>query len=688
MIKHNNMKTFNTNDTANDPREILPKSLIISRDGFLQVTRKTTVMESEKLYFCVPKKQMERAVDTLQVIDSRGTNPRIIFPSSFFCSDDSFKLRSEDAWSDLVARQQGAFIQVLMGDHDCAEGHLIGLRRDGAGESEKTSLLLLRDGQVSAHNIETVTTISFRESRASAELKKYTTSKKFDLDTKDNYSITIIATGSGPGEISVSYSQFVSGAPFTISYLITPADGASAYGIQKNMLLNSFATIRNPLSCDIKDVEVTIQGQMYQNFPKTDMYPEDRGNEGEGQVARSDGSSENYEPAEDAENPSVSGEFYDVDDLFDHGTISASQTSVEAYYDFHREVRATATLSLKEGCCTKISLFHAQCEVGLSHYYRAGIDRCSLDLYIRNTTGRNLEPGYGQFSSPDIASTHMFSMPFLKKSERALIPFRRYTGCRGSVTSTSLMERVVSSSKVNEKLLATIMFRRTIQYTLHNLEEKDVDVLLFHKTAQCSTKEVESEAIWYDKLLAVGAGQQNGKGSVVQPSPGDLRTLTDYHVHVASKERCRLIVTEYVKKDVEVPLLENISVKLVANLEKNNIIGRKLVDGLLDMLATEREIELLTKKRRAHRKRLKALVNIQHVEAEKHEDYTGGSGPDLDSGHADNEICDKYMQVVARSEKEMKTIQEALDCIDYSLISLQHELKSKKKALTETEALT
>lgn len=680
------MTTSDTNGAAAVPKEILPKSLIISRDGFLQVTRKAAVVDSEKLYFTVPKKQMQRVVDSLQVFDSRGNIPCITFPSSFFSSADNFNLRSENAWEDLVTEQQGAFVQVSMGD-DCTEGHLIGLRHHGAGDAEKTSVLLLRDAKVSAHNIDNVTSISFRESRASAELKKFTTSKGFDLDTKGNYSITIVTSGSGPGEVSVSYTQIVSGAPFGTSYVISPADGAPSYGIHRNMRIKCFVTIRNPLSCDIEDVEVTIQSQMFQNFPKTNMYSKEQGSGDEGQAMDSDASSAKNEPERDEEDGSGSSELSDIDNLFKNGSTTTSQASIEAYYNSHRAVLATTKLSLKEGGCARIALFEEHCESGLIHYYRAGIDQCFLDLYVRNTTSRHLEPGYGLFSSPDIESTHSFTLKFLMKGERILNTLRRYTGCRGSATSTSSMERVISCSKVDEKLLATVMFRRTAQYVLHNLEDQDIDVFVFHDTAQSSRTEVESEALWYHNLKTVGGGEQKGKATVIQPRPSDMRSLTDYHVHVASKERCRLVVTEYVKKDVEVPLLYNVSMKLIANLEKNDMIGKKLVDGLLDVLRIEREIEFLTRRRGSHRKRLKALINHQRNEAERHEEKPGENVPKLDEGLDYEGVLSTYMRVVARSETEIKKIQEVLDDIDYRLISLQHELKLKKKTLIEKESL-
>ncbi|KAI0560919.1 hypothetical protein FGB62_97g18 [Gracilaria domingensis] len=670
-------------DSAGVPRQILPKSLCISRDGSLHVVRRASVIDSETLYFLVPRRQMQRAIDSLQVSDSRGTVPRITFPASSF-SPHKLNIRAEDAWTDLVQEQQGAYVQIFMGS-DCAEGHLIGLRNHDEENGRKSSVLLLHDSQVSAYDIQTVTSLSFRDSSAAAALKKYTTSREFDMDTKEYYRVTITTTGSGTGNVSVSYSQIVSGVPFSISYSFSMPEGVPAYGIHPNMLLKCFATISNPLSCDLKNVEVLLQGQIYQNFPKKDMY-EDAGDKGSD--AGNDKSSGNEESSFQwtRKADSVSSGLSEVDEIFDTSNTYVSQASIEAHYDSCRKVLAKIVLSLKEGECARVPLFEVCCEGGLVHFYGLESKVCSLNFYIRNTSERDLEPGHGQFCAPDIESTSWIALGFLKKGDTDVSRFRQSTGCRGSSISESVMEKVTGCSKVGKTLVATVTFRRAVQYLFHNVEDRDIDILVYHKSRQSSRAEVESETKLYRDLKAVEFAEHERKSMVQTPRRlGFFTRMNDViHVQACAKERCKLVVIEKVTRNVEIPLLQNVSAKRIANLEENNMIGGKTAEQLHEILHFEREIEMLSTRRSLHRKRIQALINHLSMEAEKKEDSEPISDGKEEKGSYEGST---YMRAVLRFEKERMELQKAVEDIERKMICLQHEAKSKKKMLIENQSL-
>lgn len=684
---------------SSSPRLLSPHAINLDYSGVAKVTFKTSVLDSEHLFFTVPRKQMQRVIDSLQINDSRGVKPQINFPAPTFSPPSDFSIDSQDAWNDLIQQHQGSLVQIHTNQNQ-VEGHLIGIKWQTPRDDPHAQVLLLNDSNVSTYPVDSIQSLSFKDPAAVNQLTDYASVKSHHLETREYCNINIHLHGNGPGQVIISYVQLSShNLPFQISYSAYPDENAPEYGTHSNLLIKWHAVVQNPLHYDLDNVELTLRSHNYVDRFENSMYPESSNpdndsssdssfNEHKSGFYENSNSDQSSLQGDDDSKLDTSESQNGIDDeLVDTRSLGASTCSFTANNIKEQTTFCTSQkISVKLHQCVKIPLLEKTYRGGIIHLYTvtpmSKKKSCYLALLVENTSDMHFEPGKGRIWMKNK------SIPFVvsgtKIGEGFFCSIDWSTGCRGQTKQSSNLEKVVSRTVQDTKLKAKVILKRIVTYDFHNLEERDLELYVQYDSVNNSRMESELEARLYMTSLNLNEIEENDKGVIVEPCFKQLIPRWRYFkLILKSGQKYRLIVTEHVKKNLEFEISNICSSRMIAKMERNMIIESKMAEQLKSFLQMKRDLKRVKRERTLHRHRLVSLRNYQKQKAREDE-------IDIDSSvaHGDGiegKVEEKYLDVISKSMEAICRVEEIVDQLHVREVELRHEMKNKLADIRDWE---
>ncbi|KAI0563564.1 hypothetical protein FGB62_37g415 [Gracilaria domingensis] len=501
---------------------LIPHALQIDRDGYLVVKMKASVVSSESLAFTVLRKNMQLALDTLDVVDSRGTLPFITFGSPIYF--DGEKDRSEQAWDIMLREARGARVHVEFEDGS-ADGTLMGIQKDFAVKSEDVcsmNLVVLSDGEVTVHRVDTIRSLSFLDEDVTDRLKRESLLINSAVDTLRHYRVVIIACGQGEGLLNVCYGQRSPYYPaFEIFYAVD--DTPEENGCRRT---KCFFTIRDPLHFDITDVEVQLQSGIQRRRDYRPAYcVEDL------KSSSSDGSPERT--------------VLDDDEEFDH-VSSESTTSGHTLYGHGNHIyNINEKLSLKEG--QSVRIFHS--EIGIrseemSSYGANWTTKVVNSQYIQNVNGDFLAAGTWYWNDRETKTNRIFYYSDIAGHPEFAnyMTWSALPRCRSVKQRVHEVGRAIRSEIMANTLRVSYEWNVTTTYRFRNQSKLEFSMFLIHESVVSSRRRSHIEAT----VQYIDEDTHSGEeGSKLELSPSGFKLGVRYFmVKVASFKETVVIVKE------------------------------------------------------------------------------------------------------------------------------------------------
>lgn len=669
-----------TRKSVNLPATSLtPKSIVLCRHGAVSATLCAPVNDSQHFSFTVPRKMMQLTLDTLHVSDSRGSIPSVSFKAPVYISTEDLIFDSEEVWNDIVRDNQGSLVLLELSDGSSVKGHLMGLKSPPAASDTKhptSHLLLLTDSTVSTHQVDSITSLSFMDCAATEKLARFTSLRSRVIDTQSHYRIQIHAHGSGPGELTVSFDQSSPFSPaYDISYLCTPDKGSSDYGVYPSSL-KCFATIRNPLHYDLKDVDVTLDSGFRRQDGSATVYNDrfesqaSRQNGGSKSGSESGSSSGSSSGSESEESVTTYGWLQDTATSTGRSTTSwfAHEHNPEMFHKLAEKV------SVKVGESVRMFLFEKRVNAGVVHLFDGSWEpkRAMLSMYLANCSDVPLEPGRFWISQEGHKLPPTIIRNYMRVGQRSCAYFV-ISGCWMTKSDSFKITEMSLCGFADEKMIVKVKRLRTSTYEFHNKEKRNIEVVVDHKCLQSSPGDSELDATLYTdgKEINVAADKYT-----------PLFPRVDYWVRLRPGQKSRLVILEETSKEKKFGMFGNSSSKvngLITTLEMKKIMNEDMGKRLRKVLGMRREIEQLRRERRVHVKRLEALKGYNRRKAEE--------DPKEDGEVEYSENGDGYLIATRKCGESIRVIEGRVDGILSKEMELCKLMEENKKEICDLHKL-
>lgn len=659
------------------PKPISTHSIVLSRHGAVTVNLRATVDDDELFIFTIPRKDFQRSLDSLQVSDSRGNIPSVTFKAPAYISTDGLSSYGT-AWNDIVRDNEGALVHLKLRNGTDVQGHLHGFERSNSSDSDDSrnkynpathTLILMNDYSLSQYRVDTILCLGFMDCDITRNLSRFSYIKNRIMDTESRYRVLISAHGSGSGEITISYRQESPFDPaFDISYMCYPDKGVPDYGVHP-CLLKCFATIRNPLHCDLQDVWFTLDSGIVRHNGDATVYV----NEPCESETLSDWSRrsvpENGSDTEDKIEPEAEPDS-EEERLRDSACSSNISSSSWTVFDSKPAMihKLSEKISLTIGEAIRVLLFEKRCEAGRIHLFDKTWQwrgYCSMSYYINNNTDVALEPGRITFH-PDSRMEGGIIDSYLPIGFCA---FKDYSvsGCGAKKTKSSRIVEVHSCDVVGRNMILTYICEQTSTYEFHNKELHDIQLVVLHNYAKSYQAETELTAtLW-------------GENGVTTLAPSDsqshyIREVT-YRLKLREDEVCRLVILERIRKKEELAMFNDFSSKLIFKLKRKRIISEDVATEMTQILKIKEAIGRLKWEKAMHEKKIRSVRTFLLRRAGIKEYY---------GEKADDET---YFSAVPKLTAQIEKIAEIIFEMGCKEMELREEVKEKELDIMSKELI-
>ena len=661
-----------------------PTAIELRYDGLAYITLKASVVDSQKFHFSVPREQMQRVLDSLQLSDSRGNTLNPVFPAPILTPINDFSVNSQDAWNDLVLQHQGSQVQLRTKD-DYVQGNLVGVKWETPKDDPKAQVLLLYDSKVTAHPVDSVQSVSFKDSSRIDELNKFVSDKNQKMEYNKYYRITINTSGTGHGHITASYTQYTeSSTPFEISYLAHADEHAPVTGSHPNMIMKWFALVVCPLHYDINDVDLTLRGNLFRENVGSKLYPNtfttkqnDSFTPGSGYFQSYKNNSDKNSTNDGSYAETISSEInIENDDFVDDDTFLSTCSAVASNMRGDTKLGETRKISIKAGKCTKIELCEKRYEGGLVHFCRGARENSSTDveycLMIDNTGNTHLEAGRGTFHDKEGYTDFVVNGTRRDGGYFCVLDYN--TGCSAKSTRISNLEEIISRKFENNKLKVNMIVKRVITYDFQNKENRDIDLFVQHDSDLSSLRVVDIEA----KLCKEGSDEQ----VIIEPTWGSKGPRWIYYkLMLEAKEKYRLVVHEHVTKTVTIDILNNYCSRSITIMELNKIIDAKIAEKLRELVRMGRERTRVQTERKLCSRKIIALKKLEKEKADETNNYQDQKIANGDSTQKDRDEEMLFGPSRRKFLHDMEMLEERVDRLVIQDVTLKKEIEKKLKAI-------
>eukprot|EP00178_Gracilaria_changii_P024399 TRINITY_DN734_c0_g1_i1.p1 TRINITY_DN734_c0_g1~~TRINITY_DN734_c0_g1_i1.p1 ORF type:complete len:698 (-),score=69.60 TRINITY_DN734_c0_g1_i1:271-2214(-) len=630
-------------------RTLLPHALQMDRNGGVIVKMKANVHNSERLSFTVLRSQMETALDSLEVVDSRGTAPQLTFssPTHFNVKD----IQSAHVWDTMLQEARGARVQIES-EHGCVDGTLMGMQKDFAARAEEpcsTSVVLLSDGQISTHRIDDIRSLCFLDDDITERLKRESFLKKCAVETSQHYRIIIAVFGEGEGVLDVSYQQHSPYYPaFETLYVVNGI--ADLNGPNR---VERFFTIRNPMHYDLEEVDIQLQAQTT----------------GRGHYPRAYGEDESQSSISD---DNLERSIHSDDEYIRASSIST--TSLTAGFGLETKIyNIDQKLSLKEG--DSVRIFHSETIVNykvLVSNLVSATPNVNEAHFIENIGGEFLGAGKWILDEPITKGSNFTRTCDIAGHAKYVDEYFFFgtTRCKGVVQKVPDIRRAVCSEIIGNKLRVSYEWCLTTVYRFENGSNLEFDMMLRHRggvstrrasriraTMQCAAEEAHGDETVAEVKLDYYGFRVGVRCFSLTLAPGKETVVT---VREESTAECLL------QREYSIP--GDCTMKNLQFLRSRDAVNESTMKLLEEAMFLVRDFARMKRDRRSHvRKQRLVWEELQEVKEEEEE----GNVEDL---------LGKYLKSVDRAKTMSEGITKEVDRLESNMA----ETKLKIRKLLST----
>ncbi|KAI0558715.1 hypothetical protein FGB62_190g020 [Gracilaria domingensis] len=592
-------------------RPLSPHLLQVHRDSLVSVFLEASVTDSERLHFDVPPKNIETALSSLVLTDSRGTTPSIFVHSPV--TVEVANEGSEETWLEVMNRYQGARIGIECA-HDKTEGILIGFRQEHYNSSENSGarnhssfFIISRSGsKVSLHPIDSVISLNFQDQAICEALSQDSFMKQYVVRRRDMYKIELVTHGSGLGHVEVRYSmrsRYETGYEVNYVFALDDDEGVYACGLRSKRNLKCYFTLHNPIPGNLSNVQVEFCSgkSQYDRYywPYSDL---------EAKTKRDDDAQSVSDRTESSKERSTRISEQEVEEDFtdDFSEISSSTTERVNYAEQGNVIqRFPQKVSLKMNESVRLLMFERLCTGGIIRTILTQQDEACADvsLLLHNTTKENLEAGHLHVKSSCVDLSQQFHISPIAPGEYVLRQLSRYSDIEWN-THKQVDIGAMRSCHVSEKQLIVVTDKtKTMIGRIQNKSDREVDLFVLHYLRSTGRRKGAVEG-----TLTKGSWLRAEKGKKMEPYSHsiDLRSV-GYTFKLGRYETCWITIRERLTFEQKHMILEELESATICNLEVQQILPPTALQSLRRLLSLGRESEHLTLEQTLHRKKLRKI---------------------------------------------------------------------------------
>eukprot|EP00178_Gracilaria_changii_P003002 TRINITY_DN14402_c0_g4_i1.p1 TRINITY_DN14402_c0_g4~~TRINITY_DN14402_c0_g4_i1.p1 ORF type:complete len:690 (+),score=115.76 TRINITY_DN14402_c0_g4_i1:172-2241(+) len=669
-------------------RTVSPQCLHVHRGGLVEVRMNAAVVDTERLRFDVSPKQIETALNSLVLSDSRGSTPNMFVHSPVTLKAAS--KQSRKAWTKVLTRYQGTKVGIET-TRDKSEGILVGFRQELYDSQETPSagtmnhskfFIVIRSGsKVSFHPLESITALNFQDKATCEALVKDSFMKQYVVQRRNVYTIEVVAQGKGKGDIEIRYSVRSRFSPaYEVSYIFDVNEDTFASGVRRDRRLKCYINFHNPLDVDLSDVKVVFRsGQKWTS--KVYWSYKDKAEEDEAQdteVQDQDSASSKTEGDDNEEGREEEKDEKFVDEFSD---VSYSTTTTENLRDrgnMNRELPTKVSLKMNESL--KVLIFDKTCCGGIIRTIETDTSDAhgNVSLLLLNTTDERLESGHLQVNSTSCIVPIIFTIIPMGPNEFVLRSILRY-----SDIAWKRYERVdvgnQRSCHVTENQLVVINEKtQTMMGKIQNKSDIEVELFFFHRL--CSRAH-ERNAI--EGILTRASWLHSSDGENVQPfCYSSLYKCVGYLLKLRAREDCWMTVREQMMAKKKHMILEGLKSETVAHAEAAELVPPAALQSLRRLLSQSNELRDLKNEHWLHEEKLRQIEAYRVKGASKSKEGGIEDGENEENGitSAEDELQMYYTRSSA-ANKARAVLEGLMDDIERRLFEVRREMSATKRQL-------
>lgn len=548
-------------------------------------------------------------------------------------------------------------------------------------------LILDENGSIAMHTVDDLSSLSIKIDAPVSDIEQYlphTVGLQF-------ITLTVVANGNGPGDLSVSY---VINSPHKPAYDIVYRMQAPALGQGderfSNVRMSCIAVVPNPTPFDLEDVELCLLAR--QNREDAEGYLHNFGNDvlnSKGSTSsrmrsRSPSSSRSGSSRSRSSSPEWRQGRYRRCEV-DSDAFSASGAATEADFAYEYKPRFCSEvphrITLNANHSTMVSLFETTCEAGLTHYccfFRNASEMTAVrGVVISNTTDTAFEPGSGSITFGNDEQI-LFKIPYLAPGEFNVSTFWKESGVCMKSRLNKRVNDVSCRSLESGSLRVNIEWIRTVQMDVHNKEDSNVEFIIGFVPASTWGVDENIVARLYEHDQDIG---KEGSGVLwKRMEPPGCRHSPRFKVPLNAGQKRTLVVDEKVYEDRDLGVTSGRSSRLITRLMHLDGVTQEVADTLWDVVSMWRRMDSL---KRTSLRYERKMCKVQDYADRVANDRWTPSDIEINGEHEADIELRKFFEKTEKAESTMSKLQNRCDSLAEEIVGIENSMRETQDRLSK-----